>query len=135
WIAPHVMTYAGVAIVVVLSFGILAWDTWRRGPRLPADQITVMGITSTPGFHLAAWGIALTVLAAPIDDAWHRLFGIDATIWSPPHMLGLLGAAVNTVGCFLIAQEVYSAPSRARFVAILVSGALLFIGLQLAVQP
>ena len=31
WIAPHVMTYAGVAITVLLSFWILGWDTWRRG--------------------------------------------------------------------------------------------------------
>src|SRR6267378_4186709 len=100
---------------------------WRRA--------ALWGLVGTRGFHLAAWGIALTVLAAPIDDLWHRLFGIDVTLWSPPHMLGLLGAAINTLGCFLIAREVYPAPSRARFVAVLVTGVLLFIGLQLTVQP
>src|SRR5947207_14981664 len=134
WIAPHLMTYAGVAVMVGLSFGVLAWTTLRPSPGA-ADVVRVLGLTGTRGFHLAAWGIALTVLAAPIDDLWHRLFGIDVTLWSPPHMLGLLGAAINTVGCFLIAREVYPAPSRARFVALLVTGALLFIGLQLAVQP
>ena len=49
----------------------------------------------------------LTVLAAPIDDLWHRLFGIDVTLWSPPHLLGILGGVVNSWGCLLIAREIY----------------------------
>ncbi len=134
WIPPHLMTYSGVTLTVLLSFGILAWTTLRPSPAA-GDVVRAFGLVGTRGVHLAAWGIALTVLAAPIDDLWHRLFGIDVTLWSPPHMLGLLGAAVNTLGCFLLAREVYPATSRAGFVAILVTGVLLFIGLQLAVQP
>ncbi len=134
WIAPHVMTYSGVTLTVLLSFGVLAWTTLRPAAAA-GDVVRVLGLTSTRGFHLAAWGIALTVLAAPIDDLWHRLFGIDVTLWSPPHLLGLLGAAINTLGCFLIAREVYPATSRAGVAAILVTGALLFTGLHLVVQP
>ncbi len=134
WIAPHVMTYSGVAALVLLSFGMLAWTTLRPSPAA-GDVVSALGLVGTRGFHLAAWGIGLTVLAAPIDDLWHRLFGIDVTLWSPPHLLGLLGAVVNTLGCFVIAREVYPATSRAAYVAILGSGALLFTGLHLAVQP
>src|SRR5256714_12014014 len=65
WIAPHLMTYAGVAVMVGLSFGALAWTTLRPSPGA-ADVVSVLGLTGTRGFHLAAWGIALTVLAAPI---------------------------------------------------------------------
>src|SRR5437016_5170107 len=134
WIAPHLMTYAGVVVMVGLSFGVLAATTlspsWRGG-----DVVRVLGLTGTRGFHLAAWGIALTVLAAPIDDLWHRLFGLDVTLWSPPHLLGLLGAAINTLGCFRIAREVYPATSRAAFAAVVVTGALLYIGLHFALQP
>jgi hypothetical protein len=136
WIAPHVMTYAGVASVVLLSFGILGWDTWRRrGARVAADEITVMGITSTPGFHLAAWGIALTVLAAPIDDLWHRLFGIDVTLWSPPHLLGILGSLINTAACLLIAREVYPHGGLARTSALIVNAALLLGGFATTARP
>ena len=134
WIAPHLMTYAGVVVMVGLSFGVLAATTLspsRRG----GDVVRVLGLTGTRGFHLAAWGIALTVLAAPIDDLWHRLFGLDVTLWSPPHLLGLLGAAINTLGCFRIAREVYPATSRAAFAAVVVTGALLYIGLHFALQP
>ena len=136
WIAPHVMTYAGVTSVVLLSFGILGWDTWRRrGARAAAGEITVMGITSTPGFHLAAWGIALTVLAAPIDDLWHRLFGIDVTLWSPPHLLGILGSLINTAACLLIAREVYPHGGLVRTSALIVNAALLLGGFATTARP
>jgi hypothetical protein len=139
WIAPHLMTYAGVTLVVLLSFGVLAGETWRgagaAGAEAPVPTIRVMGLSGTRGFHLAAWGIALTVLAAPIDDLWHRLYGLDVTLWSPPHLLGLLGSAINTAACLLIAREVYPAGSRARLLALLCFGALLYGHLHLAVDP
>jgi hypothetical protein len=132
WIPPHVMTYAGVTLAVLVSFGMLAWETLvgsdGRGQ-------TVLGLTGTRGFHLAAAGIGLTVLAAPIDDLWHRLFGLDVTLWSPPHLLGIVGAAINSLACFVIATEVYPAGSRARLAAIVINGAMLYGGLHLTVDP
>src|SRR5256886_3269434 len=134
WIPPHVMTYAGVVVMVLLSFGVLAGMTLRPAWR-GDDVVRVLGLAGTRGFHLAAGGIALTVFAAPIDDLWHRLFGIDVTLWSPPHLLGLLGAAINTLGCFVIAREVYPASSRRGFAALILAGATLLIGLNFAMQP
>src|SRR5881396_1100274 len=131
WIAPHLMTYAGVAVMVGLSFGVLAWTTLRPSPGA-ADVVRVLGLTGTRGFHLAAWGIALTVLAAPIDDLWHRLFGLDVTLWSPPHLLGLVGAAVNTLACLVIAREVYPAGSRGKLAATLVAAAMVYGTLRVA---
>jgi hypothetical protein len=136
WIPPHVMTYSGVTLAVLLSFGVLACDTLRaRRGAAPAGAIRVLGVTSTRGFHLAAWGMALTVLAAPIDDLWHRLFGLDVTLWSPPHMLGLFGSLVNTLGCFLVAREVYPAGAVAPGVALVLAGMQLYGGLHLALDP
>ena len=58
-----------------------------------AGAFGVAGFAGTRGFHLAAWGIGLTVLAAPIDDLWHRLFGIDVTLWTLPYLLGDCGVS------------------------------------------
>jgi hypothetical protein len=137
WIPPHVMTYAGVALVVLASFGVLAGDTLRYllAGRAPASTERVFGITGTPGFHLAAWGIALTVLAAPIDDLWHRLFGIDVTLWSPPHLLGLLGVTINTLACALVAREVYQAERRARLVGVIIAFSTFYGALAIALRP
>lgn len=133
WIPPHVMTYAGVTATVLLSFGMLAWYT-ARGDR-SSDLIRIFGIAGTRGFHLAAWGIAVTVLAAPIDDLWHRLFGLDVTLWSPPHLLGIVGGLINSAGCLVIAQEAYAERRFARTVTLVLIGASLYRGLALVVQP
>ena len=136
WIPPHVMTYAGVSAAVLLSFGVLVWETLGPGPDdALGPRATVLGLQGTRGYHLAAGGIAITVLAAPIDDLWHRLFGLDVTLWSPPHLMGLLGSVVNTLACLVIARECYPASSRLRLAAMLVAGAMLYGGLQLAVDP
>jgi hypothetical protein len=136
WIPPHLMMYGGVTAGLLVAFGVLGLDTVaaRRGAR-PRSSITVLGLTSTRGVHLAAWGVALVILAAPIDDLWHRLFGLDVTLWSPPHLLGLLGSAVNTIGTLLIATEAYPAGSRARLAALLLGSGLLYGGVRVVLEP
>src|SRR5438270_8363999 len=134
WIAPHLMTYTGVTLTVLLSFGALAVTTLRPS-RAAGDVVRALGFVGTRGYHLAAWGIALTVLAAPIDDLWHRLFGVDVALWSPPHLLGLLGGIVNAAACWWIAGETYPAGSRTRLVAIVLAGALVYGGVGVGLQP
>jgi hypothetical protein len=136
WIAPHVMTYAGVTVISIVALGVLALETLaaRRG-QAPRDSLRIAGLVGSRGYHLAWWGIALTILAAPIDDLWHRLFGIDVTLWSPPHLLGLAGAQINSLGCLFIAREAWPASSRLRTVTLGIGGLLLFSGFQTGVDP
>jgi hypothetical protein len=136
WIAPHVLTYTGVAVLALVSLGVLVADTWRaRGGPAPANRVRVAGLLGTRGWHLAWWGMALVILAAPIDDLWHRLFGIDVTLWSPPHLLGLIGSQVNTLGMLWIALEEWPEDRPARVAALLASGTLLFGLFQILVDP
>ena len=137
WIPPHVMTYSGVTLVVLASFGVLARDTLRHlaAGRPPEGTQRIVGLTGTRGFLLAACGIALTVLAAPIDDLWHRLFGIDVTLWSPPHLLGLLGVTISTLASALIAREVYRAKSWPRYVATVIALMSFYGSLSIGLRP
>jgi len=122
WIAPHLLTYASVAAGAALSLGVLLLETWRarRGAGGP-DTLRAAGLVGTPGFHVAWWGTALIILAAPVDDLWHRLFGLDVTLWSPPHLLGFAGSQVAGLGGLMIAREVYP-PGRARATALALGG-------------
>jgi hypothetical protein len=122
WIPPHLMIYGSVLIGLALGWGVLAYEWWR-------------GVPSTRGFRLAALGLVLVVLAAPIDDLWHRLFGLDVTLWSPPHLLALFGSAISTLGCLLIAVELYSARSWAGRVALILAGAVLYGGVRVTLDP
>jgi hypothetical protein len=136
WIPPHVLTYASVAAAVLIAFGVLAIETWlARAGRVSADTVRVAGMVGTPGFHLVWLGMALVVLAAPIDDLWHRLFGIDVTLWSPPHLLGLAGAQVSTLALLLVSLEVWPAGSRARLVALFIAGTFLFGTFAIVADP
>jgi hypothetical protein len=130
WIPPHVMTYAGVSAAVILSFGMLLLETWQA-----TGTVRVLGLSGSRGFHLAAWGMAVTVIAAPLDDLWHRVFGIDVTLWSPPHLLGILGVVINGWACLVIAQEVYPEKGVSRMAALVVTGAGLYGSLHLVVDP
>ena len=136
WIAPHVLTYASVTVAVIVSLGVIAVETWasRQGARGPG-AINVVGLVGTRGFHLAWLGMAVVVVAAPLDDLWHRLFGIDVTLWSPPHLLGLLGAQVNTLACLLIAREAWPVGSRARASAIVLATTFLFGTFAIGTDP
>jgi len=136
WIPPHLMMYSGVTAGFLVAVLVLALDTRdrRRGVRRRGG-VTMLGLTSTRGIHLAAWGVALLLLAAPIDDLWHRLFGLDVTLWSPPHLLGLLGSAVNTIGTLLIAVEAYPPGARMRLAALVLGGGLLWGGVRVVLEP
>jgi hypothetical protein len=136
WIPPHVLTYASLTVATIVALGVVAVETWmsRSGP-VPAGSIRLLRLVGTPGFHLSWLGTALMLLAAPIDNLWHRLFGIDVTLWSPPHLLGLLGAQVNTLACLLIAREVWPAGSRARLIALLLGATFLFGTFAISADP
>src|SRR5437773_11528214 len=77
WIAPHVMTYAGVALAAILSLGVLLHETWspsaamrnaggtgpgglRAGGPTPSGPVPpafrIAGLVGTRGYHLAWWG-------------------------------------------------------------------------------
>src|SRR5437867_6475817 len=137
WIPPHVMTYSGVTLIVLASFGVLTRDPLRRllAGRAPEGTERVLGLSGTPGFLLASCGIALAVLAAPIDDLWHRLFGIDVTLWSPPHLLGLVGVTINTLACALVAREAYPAKSWPRYVALVIALTSFYGSLSVGLRP
>jgi hypothetical protein len=136
WIPPHLMMYGGITAALLVTVAVLTWDTIaaRRGAPV-RGAVTILGLSSTRGVHLAAWGVALVLLAAPIDDLWHRLFGLDVTLWSPPHLLGLFGSAVNTLGTLRLAIETYPARSRLRLAALLLGGALLYVGVRVVLEP
>ncbi len=93
WIPPHLPIYAGTALFFYASLGGLLL-TRRRAGSFRAALSTRAG----QGFAVAILGSMVQVSAAPLDDLWHRLYGLDVTVWSPPHLMGLSGALVGTYG-------------------------------------
>jgi hypothetical protein len=96
-LAPHLLLYAGVsgglaAALIGVRLGSAVGPVWRVGRH-----------TLPLGYTLALAGNAGVVLTAPVDDLWHRLYGRDVDIWSPPHLAAIAGTGLSTVGWTILA--------------------------------
>ncbi len=57
---------------------------------------------------LALGGAAVT--GFPLDELWHEQYGIDVTMWSPTHMLMILGASFVGMAAWLVLAEARVSP-------------------------
>lgn len=104
WIAPHLFVYSGVNVLLLSGLGGFAL-AWRRAGSLRSSFAQGIG----PGFVVAALGPVIQITAAPFDDLWHRLYGLDVTIWSPPHLMGIVGGMVGIYGLLTVLRVRVSA--------------------------
>src|SRR5215207_9595544 len=78
---PHLFLYAGVSFAGILSLAMVLVETYRYRHGSPAvtDNTTtqVLGYFHAPlGFVVAGFGLLTMLLAAPLDNYWHELYGI-----------------------------------------------------------
>lgn len=112
FIPPHMMLYSGVGIAGLVCLFFVLFETWRYYRHDPAvtDATTTrtLRVFHAPlGFIVAGFGALSAVCAAPLDDYWHQLYGLDVTIWAPFHVMGLVGAFIITLGAmYIYASEV-----------------------------
>ena len=51
----------------------------------------------------------------PLDEIWHAEYGVDVTMWSPTHMLMILGASLTGFAAWLVLAEAGVRPSDGRW--------------------
>ena len=103
WAPPHLLLYSGIALAGFVCIAVVLLDTWRYYRRAPGvtDATTwpVFGVFRAPlGFVVAGCGLAVLLFAAPFDNWWHELYGLDVTLWAPFHVMGLIGAFIGGSG-------------------------------------
>jgi hypothetical protein len=84
--------------------------TDRPGPtaiRIARDWYAPLG-----GVLMCATGL-FALVAFPLDDFWHRLFGQDVTLWGPTHLMLIGGAVMTLFGIAVIQVEVVRAMKAA----------------------
>jgi hypothetical protein len=102
WSPPHLLLYAGVALLLLV---IADWARRRRG-------LEGRVVLRDPTVVLPLFGAAVTLGAAPVDEAWHQLFGRDAVVWSPPHMVAVAGMTAFAAGLLLATRRGTASGSR-----------------------
>jgi hypothetical protein len=98
--APHAGILAG--LVLILGGAVLGTlvATFEQ-----VDGLRV-GALRVPPSLLPLWALgAGAVSGFPLDEVWHREYGVDVTMWSPTHMLMILGATFTGLAAWLILAE------------------------------
>src|SRR3989442_4395608 len=108
---PHLLIYTGVVgagLTCTVAVLVETWRYWRRVPGVDEPStVSLLGIFHAPlGFIVAGLGALTMAVAAPLDNYWHQLYGVDVTLWSPFHMMGLIGAGIAYLGAaYALASE------------------------------
>ncbi|HKF77308.1 MAG TPA: hypothetical protein VKF59_14295, partial [Candidatus Dormibacteraeota bacterium] len=70
---PHMVLYGGVAAAGTAGLTGLLLESWRRAP----GTVSLAGVLHAPlGLFVTGSGILTLVLAAPLDNYWHELYGL-----------------------------------------------------------
>ncbi len=112
FIPPHDVMYGGLMIGLALTYGIIILSS--RQPRNPAFR-RFLSLQAPPGVWVAFVGLFLVLAAAPYDDWWHanigHVEGRDPVLWSPPHLLGVIGALITFWGILAFLLREVKLPS------------------------
>jgi hypothetical protein len=104
---PHTFLYGGVAIAGLVCLYVVLRSTlsYQRGQSIfPESQlIHIWPVFRAPlGFIIAGFGAAMFLMFGAYDELWHRVFGFDVTLISPPHQGLLLSVVVSMIGAISI---------------------------------
>ncbi len=111
WTPPHLVFYSTIAATGVICAGVTVLETFLYHRQYPGynDRTTtpVLRVFHGPvGFMLAGFGMVVMLISAPLDDYWHRIYGIDVKVWAPFHVMLLMGIILANLGLvYLFASE------------------------------
>jgi hypothetical protein len=73
---------------------LLATATAMRGRQIRARELVVGPLHAERGIAIVGIGALAVIASAPFDDYWHRTFGRDVDMWSPPHIFAIYGGGI-----------------------------------------
>ncbi|MEW6153485.1 MAG: hypothetical protein AB1673_05775 [Actinomycetota bacterium] len=97
----HTMIVIGLAGLVFAAAVAVTFASIDR-----ADVDLRFGVVRVPwtALTLGAFGLG-GLVAFPFDAMWHDAYGVDVTLWSPPHIQLVAGASLSTVVLWLMMRE------------------------------
>lgn len=120
---PHRLIYGGI-VLSMIAVGIALL-------RKPKGTTFVEHWKSDAAAFAAGIAMAAQLASAPFDEIWHNTFGLDVSVWSPPHALLIFGGlAVCLTLASISVRGSLTVVNVARILAI--ASALLAVDLFLA---
>jgi len=105
--APHLLIYSGAVLDGITCLAVVLASTFRtRQPDIPTDPAVVPILWRTfwapVGFVLGGTGAALWLVFGSFDQWWHRVYGFDVALDSPPHVGLSLADITAVLGCVTV---------------------------------
>ncbi len=88
----------GLVFAAVIAVIFATLDGTRTGGRVAGLRIPWSALV------LGALGFGASA-AFPLDDLWHRNYGVDVTLWSPTHLQLIAGGALSPLAIWLMIRE------------------------------
>lgn len=88
---PHLLLYFGMFLIFVAS--ILGTTLWLLVFKRDNSENQYF-----KGFFISTIGSVILLLGGMFDFWWHELFGFDPWLFTPSHIVLLLGVGLNTIG-------------------------------------
>lgn len=118
----------------MLFAGVMAMALPLRGAGRSEVELPNRWRVPVGGLLITACG-SFSLIAFPMDDIWHRLFGQDVTLWGPTHLMLIGGAGLSMIGAWVLYVEGLGGrctgqggtrvPLWTRFTEVSLAGALL----------
>src|SRR5438067_1286265 len=106
---PGPLANAAHYFILVGLFGVLFAGVMALS--LPLEKPSRSAVRLPNGWQAPLGGLIITIcgsislLAFPLDDIWHRIFGQDVTLWGPTHLLLFGGATFSILGAWILYAE------------------------------
>ncbi len=109
--APHTSIVLGLGFIFLGGLVGIAYASLQKVETALRWKAVRIPWSTLP--LLALGGAALT--GFPLDEIWHRTYGVDVTMWSPTHMLMILGASFSGLASWLVLAEAGVRPTQSRW--------------------
>jgi hypothetical protein len=107
----HYLILAGLFGIFAAGFLAIVIPEGKPSPR--ALHITGNWYAPLGGIAMLA-AAAFALIGFPLDDAWHRIFGQDVTLWGPTHLMLIGGAGLTLIGTAILSVEGHAPASEPR---------------------
>ena len=95
FIPPHLVVMVAFFSGVALVMAMIAYETGlSRAGHKPAHTVRLGPFQSSWSVFAILFGYSFALLSALFDELWHEIFGLDVTLWSPPHLLIMASTVV-----------------------------------------
>ena len=99
FIPPHLVAGTGFVLGLGLALTLLVAEQHQaRSGAASVPAVRVRGLVAPLALWVMLAGYASAAFAIFLDDQWHRAFGLDAKLWSPPHLYLMASTALIDIG-------------------------------------